>query len=80
MVVVAINMNQSYGIPDWKEYWGRLGAADVIWAQDTNHTAASFEVTSSGTNIIINRSGSQVYKKVGPIMYPDLMSELEKLI
>jgi len=77
---VAINMDQAYGIRDWKEYWNLLGAADVTWAQDTNHTAASFEVTSSGTNIIINRAGSQVYKKIGPIMYPDIMAELEKLI
>ena len=77
---MAINMNQAYGIPDWKEYWGRLGAADVIWAQDTNHTAASYGVTASGTNVIIGRSGSQVYKEIGPIMYPEMIAILEDLI
>ena len=77
---MAINMIHVYGIPDWKEYWGRWGAADVIWAQDTNHTAESYGVISSGTNVIIGRSGSQVYKEIGPIMYPEMIAILEELI
>ena len=66
---------------DWRDYWHSKGAKDVSWVNDVGQQMLkSFEVTSLGTTIIIDRQGLVSYRDAGPTPYEVLRIEIEKTL
>ncbi|MBI4328402.1 MAG: hypothetical protein HY685_00885 [Chloroflexi bacterium] len=81
MKVVAVNIQPYATLEQWRAYWRSLGAADVLWANDTpaNDVAVRFEVIYLGTIVLIDRAGQIVYRGVAP-SYEVLRGEIEKVL
>ena len=66
---------------DWRDYWRSKGAMDVSWVNDVGQQMLrSFEVTSLGTTIIIDRQGRVSYRDAGATPYDVLRTEIEKTL
>lgn len=79
--VVAINILPLYTLDQWKDYWVEgLGGEEVLWAQDTNRSAQSIGVVTTGTSIIVGREGRISYRHVGFATYETLRAEVDKVL
>ena len=79
--MVAININPYTTLENWVGYWKGTGAGDVLWASDTNGSAArSYQLWALGTEVIIDRRGSVAFRSNGPAGYKKLQSEVEKAL
>lgn len=79
--MLAINTAPWIPVEAWRDYWHSKGAADVAWANDVGgQMVKSFEVTSLGTTIIIDRQGLISYRDSGATPYEVLRSEIEKTL
>ena len=65
----------------WRDYWREKGAADVYWANDVDQQIMrTYQVTSLGTTIIIDRHGEISYRDAGATPYEVLRSEIQKTL
>ena len=79
--VLAINTAPWIPVEDWRDFWRSKGAADVSWVNDVGQQMLkSFEVTSLGTTIIIDRQGRVSYRDAGATPYDVLRTEIEKTL
>ena len=79
--VLAINTAPWIPVEDWRDYWRSKGAMDVSWVNDVGQQMLrSFEVTSLGTTIIIDRQGRVSYRDAGATPYDVLRTEIEKTL
>ena len=84
MEVVAINFSpQFYSLDVWRDFWKRLGAADVLWAQDTpqaNAMKAYGAIPFAGTTVIVDRKGRITYRDDGITSYERYRADIEKVL
>ncbi len=82
LTVIAVNIWPSnYSLDEWVGFWKRIGAGDVLWAQDANDTAIrAYKVMALGTEVIVDREGAIVFRSEGAAGYKELRSELEKVL
>jgi len=79
--VLAINTAPWIPVEDWRDYWHSKGAKDVTWVNDVGQQLLkSFQVTSLGTTIIIDRQGRVSYRDAGATTYDVLRTEIEKTL
>ncbi|MCH7735771.1 MAG: hypothetical protein IH872_00055 [Chloroflexi bacterium] len=79
--VLAINTAPWIPVEAWRDYWRSKGATDVSWANDVDQQMVkSFQVTSLGTTIIIDRQGRISYRDAGATPYDVLRTEIEKAL
>ena len=82
--MVAINYSSQYYTLDfWKEYWRRLGAGDVLWAQDTpqaNALKTYRAIPFAGTTVIVDRRGRIAYRDDGATSYEKYRELIEKFL
>ena len=79
--VVAINVNPLFDLGQWRNSWKRLGAGDVLWAQDINRIYITYgHVIGRGSTVIIDREGRISYRDSGPTLYPTLRAEMDKVL
>ena len=79
--VLAINTAPWIPVEDWRDYWRSKGAADVSWVNDVGQQMIkSFEVTSLGTTIIIDRQGRVSYRDAGATSYDVVRTGIEKTL
>ena len=81
MTVVAVNIEPSYPLGYWVDFWKSTGAGNVLWAQDTYSNAArEFQLVALGTEILVDRQGRIAFRRDGPVGYKKLQSEIEKVL
>ena len=81
MTVVAVNIEPSYPLGYWVDFWKSTGAGDVLWAQDSlSHAAREFQLVALGTEILVDRQGRIAFRRDGPAGYKKLQSEIEKVL
>ena len=79
--MLAINTAPWVPVEEWRDYWRSKGAEDVAWANDVGQEMLkSFEVTSLGTTIILDRQGHISYRDAGATPYDVLRTEIEKAL
>lgn len=79
MTVVAVNIEPRSPLEQWVSFWKSTGAGDVLWGQDTNgSTVKSYRLLAVGTEVIVDRQGSVVFRSDGSVGYKKLRSEIEK--
>ena len=79
--MLAINTAPWIPVEDWRDFWRSKGAADVSWVNDVGQQLLkSFEVTSLGTTIIIDRQGRVSYRDASATPYDVLRTEIEKTL
>lgn len=79
--VVAVNIFAAAGLAYWKEYWQMAGGGNVIYAQDTRHEAMrALKVRYSGSTIVLNRNGREVYRDQSATDYETLKAAVEKAL
>ena len=65
----------------WIDFWTSTGAGEVLWGQDVNGTAVKdYRLLTLGTEIIVDRTGSVVFRNDGAAGYKRLKSEIEKAL
>ena len=81
VMVVAINTESGISLNRWREYWKGIGAADVLWATDEDHSVTrKLEVTSSGTTIIVDHNSRIVFRDSGVTTYETLWDAITKIL
>ncbi len=81
VLVVAINIESGISLNRWREYWKRIGAADVLWATDEDHSVTrKLGVTSTGTTIIVDRNSRIVFRDSGATTYETLWDAITKIL
>ncbi len=79
--MLAINTAPWIPVEAWRDYWYSKGATEVSWANDVDQRLVkSFQVTSLGTTIIIDRQGRISYRDAGATPYDVLRTEIEKAL
>ncbi len=79
--MVAVNIQPSYSLEEWKGFWKSIGAGDVLWAQDSaSSTIAKYELVALGTEVLVDRQGLVTFRSDGPARYGKLRSEIEKVL
>ncbi len=79
--MVAVNIEPRSPLEQWVSFWKSTGAGDVLWGQDTNRTTAKdYQLLALGTEVIVDRQGSVVFRSDGSVGYKKLRSEVEKLL
>ena len=79
--MLAINTAPWIPVEAWRDYWWSKGAEDVSWVNDVDQQMLkTFEVTSLGTTIIIDRQGRITYRDAGATPYDVLRTEIEKTL
>ena len=79
--VVAINTAPWGSLNQWRGFWKRIGAGDVLWATDDDQTVMRLlGVTSLGTTIIIGRDGRISYRDAGATPYEILRAAIAQLL
>lgn len=81
MTVVAVNIEPRSPLDQWVSFWKSTGAGDVLWGQDVNgRTARDYRLLALGTEVIVDRQGSVVFRSDASVGYKRLRSELEMLL
>ena len=81
MTVVAVNIEPRSPLDWWVGFWKRTGAGDVLWGQDVNGTTVrDYRLLALGTEIIVDRTDSIVFRNDGAAGYKRLRSEIEKVL
>ena len=79
--MVAVNIQPSYSLEEWKGFWESTGAEDVLWAQDlASSTVAKYQLIALGTEVLVDRQGLVAFRRNGPAGYGKLQSEIEKVL
>ena len=61
--VVAVNVFAADGLEKWRKYLNRFGGGDLIIAQDPRQKVVrAFRVRTSGTTIVIDRKGKEIFR------------------
>ncbi len=77
--MVAVNIEPRSPLEQWVSFWKSTGAGDVLWGQDTDgSTVKDYRLLALGTEIIVDRQGSVVFRSDGSVGYEKLRSEVEK--
>ncbi len=80
VMVFAINIESGISLNQWREYWKGIGAADVLWATDEDHSVTrKLGVTSTGTTIIVDRNSRIVFRDSGATTYETLRDAILKI-
>ena len=81
MTVVAVNIEPRSPLEQWVSFWKSTGAGDVLWGQDTSgSTVKDFRLLALGTEIIVDRKGSVIFRSDSSVGYEKLRSEIEKIL
>lgn len=76
-----MNIEPRAPLEDWVRLWKRIGAGDVLWAQDTTgSTVRAYELLALGTEVIVDRNGKVVFRSDGPAGLKRLRSEIKKVL
>ena len=79
--MVAVNIEPRSPLEQWVSFWKSTGAGDVLWGQDTDgSTVKDYRLLALGTEVIVDRQGSIVFRSDGSVGYKKLRSEVEKLL
>lgn len=77
--MVAVNIEPRSPLEKWVSLWKSTGAGDVLWGQDTDgSTVEDYRLLALGTEIIVDRQGSEIFRSDGAVGYKKLRSEVEK--
>ena len=81
MTVVAVNIEPRAPLEEWVSFWKGTGAGEVLWGQDVNGTTIrDYRLFALGTEVIVDRTGSIVFRNDGAVGYKRLKSEIEKVL
>ena len=76
--MVAVNIEPGYPLDEWMDFWEEVGDGLVLLAQDTTGTTVrAYKLFALGTEVIVGREGSVVFRSDGPAGYKKLQSEIE---
>ena len=79
--MVAVNIEPRSPLDQWVSFWKATGAGDVLWGQDTSgSTVKDFRLLALGTEIIVDRKGSVIFRSDSSVGYEKLRSEIEKIL
>ena len=77
--MVAVNIEPRSPLVQWVSFWKSTGAGDVLWGQDVKGTTArDYRLLALGTEVIVDRQGSVVFRSDSSVGYEKLRSEVEK--
>ncbi|MFQ5812191.1 MAG: TlpA family protein disulfide reductase [Anaerolineae bacterium] len=76
--VVAVNIVPQNSLQEWQAFWKRLGAGDVVWAQDTpdGQAVGAYNIQALGTTVIVGRDGRVTYRDAVATSYKMLRTEV----
>ena len=81
MTVVAVNIEPRSPLDEWVSFWKGTGAGEVLWGQDVNGTTVrDYRLVALGTEVIVDRTGSIVFRNDGAAGYKRLKSEIDKAL
>jgi peroxiredoxin len=79
--IIALDIDPTSTLELLGQFKQAAGNGPFVWAFDSDSkVATAYQVTSTGTTIIIDREGRIVYRGGFPTSYDVLKGELEKLI
>lgn len=79
--MVAVNILPAYTLEEWRAFWKRTGAGDVLWAQDAESQASkAYQLLYLGTEVVVDRQGRVAFRSDGPARYEALRAALEKTL
>ncbi len=86
--MLAVNIDSgNFSLGEWAEFINRYvpdglsGFAESSAVQDVNKQAArQYQLTTLGTEVLVDRQGQMALRSEGPMGYGKLSSEVERLL
>ena len=78
--VLAINTAPWSTLEEWRDFWKRKGAGEVIWSTNSDQQVARLlRLTTLGNNIVIDQRGDISYRD-GGTPYDILLAQVGKVL